>query len=61
MPVLWCLNNYDSCNRLVSPGSVLYLRVLLVGKSVRKACSKVRNESHILESIACSIAGMSKL
>jgi len=54
MPVLWSLDNYNSCNRLVCPSSVLHLWVLLVRQGVRMASCKLRDKSYVFESIACT-------
>lgn len=53
MPVLWSLDNYNSCNRLVCPSSVLHLWVLFVRQGVRMASCKLRDKSYIFEAIAC--------
>ena len=52
MPILRCLNNDHSCHRLVCPGPILDLVILLVRQSVGMACGIVSNESYVFETIA---------
>ena len=61
MPVLWCLHYHNSCNRIVGPGPVLHLRILLVWKCVWVASSVLGDKGHIFETVGCDSAGTSQI